>query len=89
MSFHWFGAGSRDTGYHFGSLAVVAPILQRMDLAALLDRHVPADPQAECAYGPLLSLLAAARRDHPVALVCPSARPGRNLVGRRRRDVAR
>jgi hypothetical protein len=37
----------------------------------------------------LLSLLAAARRDHPVALVCPSARPGRNLVGRRRRDVAR
>jgi transposase len=69
MSFHWFGAGSRDPGYHFGSLAVVAPILQRMDLAAILDRHLPADPQAEYAYGPLLSLLVAARLDHPVALV--------------------
>jgi hypothetical protein len=76
MSFHWFGAGSRDTGYHFGSLAVVAPILQRVNLAALLDRHLPADPQAECAYGPLLSLRVAARLDHPGALVCP---PGTEL----------
>jgi transposase len=69
MAFHCFGAGSRDPGYRFGSLAVVAPLLERMDLAGILDRHLPADPQAEYAYGPLLSLLVAARLDNPVALV--------------------
>ena len=50
-----------------------------MNLAAILDRHLPADSQSEYAYGPLLSLLVAARLDHPVALVCPSARLGRNF----------
>ena len=51
------------------SLAVVAPLLERMDLAAIIDQHLPADPQAEYAYGPLLSLLVAARLANPVALV--------------------
>ena len=40
-----------------------------MDLAAIIDQHLPADPQAEYAYGPLLSLLVAARLANPVALV--------------------
>ena len=69
MAFHWFGSASREPGYRFGSLAVVAPILERMDLAAIIDQHLPADPQAEYAYGPLLSLLVAARLANPVALV--------------------
>jgi transposase len=69
MAFHWFGSASREPGYRFGSLAVVAPILERMDLAAIIDQHLPADPQAEYGYGPLLSLLVAARLANPVALV--------------------
>jgi uncharacterized protein DUF4277/DDE family transposase len=69
MAFHWFGSASRAPGYRFGSLVVVAPLLERMDLAAIFDRHLPADPQAEFTYGPLLSLLVAARLDNPVALV--------------------
>jgi hypothetical protein len=69
MGFHWLGSPTRDPSYLFGSLAVVAPILQRMDLAGIIDRHLPADPQAEFAYGPLLSLLVAARLANPVALV--------------------
>ena len=38
-------------------------------MAAIIDQHLPADPQAEYAYGPLLSLLVAARLANPVALV--------------------
>jgi hypothetical protein len=40
-----------------------------MDVARIIDRHLPADPQAEFAAGPLLSLLVAARLANPVALV--------------------
>jgi transposase len=69
MALHWLGSSTREAGYRFGSLALVAPILERMDLAGIINRHLPADPQAEYAYGPLLSLLVAARLANPVALV--------------------
>jgi transposase len=69
MCIHWFGSASRDDSYQFGSLAVVAPLLQQMNVAAIIDRHLPADPQAEFAFGPLLTLLLAARLANPVALV--------------------
>lgn len=69
MCIHWFGATTQQESCSFGSLAVVAPLLQRMGLADLIDRHLPADPQAEYAYGPVLRLLLAARLDNPVALV--------------------
>ena len=52
-----------------GPLAVIAPILERMDLAGILDRHLPKDPQAEFSAGSILSLLVAARLSNPVALV--------------------
>ena len=69
MCIHWYGTATQDESCHFGSLAVVAPLLERMDVAGIIDRHLPADPQAEYAYGPLLRLLLAARLANPVALV--------------------
>jgi transposase len=69
MCLHWFGSASRDESCHFGTLAVVAPLLERLRVTQLIDQHLPADPQAEYTYGPLLSLLIAARLAHPVALV--------------------
>jgi hypothetical protein len=69
MSIHWFGSASRDDCYQFGSLAVVAPLLEQMNMAAIIDRNLPADPQAEFTCGPLLTLLLAARLAQPVALV--------------------
>jgi transposase len=69
MAFHWFGSSTAAERINFGSLAVIAPILQRMDLAAILDRHLPPDPQAEFSAGSILSLLVAARLANPIALV--------------------
>ncbi len=69
MCLHWFGSATRDDSCQFGSLAVVAPLLERMGIAEIIDRHLPADPQAEYAYGSLLRLLLAARLANPVALV--------------------
>jgi transposase len=69
MSFTWYGNQSSADSCNFGSLAVVWPLLERMNLAGIVDRHLPADPQAEFAHGGVLSLLVAARLYHPVALV--------------------
>src|SRR3954471_285619 len=69
MCLHWFGRTTSQESCSFGSLAVTAPLLERMGIADIIDRHLPADPQAEYAYGPLLTLLMAARLAQPVALV--------------------
>jgi len=69
MCFNWFGSSTSAERINFGTLAVIAPILERMDLAGILDRHLPKDPQAEFSAGSLLSLLVAARLSDPVALV--------------------
>src|SRR5262245_50020956 len=68
MRLHWFGSATAAERINFGSLAVIAPILQRMDLAGILQRHLPADPQAEFSPASVLSLLVAARLANPVAL---------------------
>ena len=51
------------------ALAVIWPLLERMNLAAIINRHLPTDPQAEFSHGAILSLLVAARLHQPVALV--------------------
>jgi len=53
----------------YGSLAVIAPMLERMNVKEIIDRHLPADPQAEFGYGTILSLLIAARSYSPIALM--------------------
>jgi transposase len=69
MCFNWFGSSTTAERINYGSLAVIAPILEQMDLAGILDRHLPQDPQAEFSAGSILSLLVAARLSNPVALV--------------------
>lgn len=69
MALTWYGNQSTIDSCNFGSLAVVWPLLERMNVAGIIDRHLPADPQAEFTHGNVLSLLVAARLYHPVALV--------------------
>ncbi|MCB9924369.1 MAG: DUF4277 domain-containing protein [Planctomycetaceae bacterium] len=69
MSIAWYGNQSAAESCNFGSLAVVWPLLDRMNVAGIINRHLPADAQAEFEHGSVLSLLIAARLYNPVALV--------------------
>jgi hypothetical protein len=68
MRFTWYGNQSQIEGRNFGALAIIVPLLERMNVAQIIDHHLPADPQAEYSYGQLLSLLVAARVHQPLAL---------------------
>src|ERR1022692_3571979 len=90
-AFTWVGPAVAPTILNIGPLAVLAPLLDRLDLARIIDRHLPADSQLEFSHGDILSLLLAARLSKPNALVnvaqCGPAlqahRPGqRRSVGR-------
>lgn len=67
----WYGsqADANVDGCNIGALAVVAPLLERMNVAGIIDQHLPADRQAEFGYGAILSALIAARMYSPMALV--------------------
>jgi transposase len=69
MASSWYGDQSSAESCNFGALAVIWPLLERMGIADIVNRHLPADPQAEYDHGTVLSLLAAARLYSPVALV--------------------
>ncbi len=69
MTITFYENQSTAEGCNFGPLAVVWPLLQRMDVAAIINRHLPADSRAEFDHGTVLSLLVAARLYNPVALV--------------------
>lgn len=69
MAIHWYGHQASAESCNFGSLAVVWPLLERMNVAGIINQHLPADPQAEFDHGRVLSLLIAARLYRPVALV--------------------
>jgi transposase len=69
MSFTWYGNQSLSESCNFGPLSVVWPLLERMNVAGIINRHLPADPRAEFDHGTVLSLLIAARLYSPVALV--------------------
>jgi transposase len=68
MAFTWYGNQTNLEGRNFGPLALIVPLLERMDVVNIINRHLPADPQAEFDYGRTLSLLIAARLYSPVAL---------------------
>ena len=69
MSSTWYGNQSAVEGRNFGPLAVIFPLMERMRLAPIINRHIPADSQAEFDHATVLSLLAAARLYSPTALV--------------------
>lgn len=68
MSFT-YGGQSDVESVAYGGLAVIAPMLERMNVKEIIDQHLPADSQAEFGNGLILSLLVAARMYSPVALV--------------------
>ena len=69
MRLAWSGPVLDRSFCNLGPLAVMAPLLEQMDLAAIIDRHLPPDPQLEYSYGSVLRLLLAARLCQPLALV--------------------
>jgi transposase len=69
MSITWYGSQSAAEGCNLGALAMLWPLLERMQVAKIINAHLPADPQAEFDHGRVLSLLIAARLYSPVALM--------------------
>jgi transposase len=68
MAGAWLGPITTDNTLAFGPLALIAPLLQRLDVADIVDRHLPPDPQLAYSHGRVLSLLLAARLCQPTAL---------------------
>jgi transposase len=69
MALTWHGSVQADEVVNMGALALIHPLLERLDLAAIIDRHLPPDAQQEYPYGKVLTLLLAARLCNPMALV--------------------
>ena len=67
----WYGnqADANIEGRNIGTLAVIAPLLDRLSVGQIIDQHLPADPQAEFSFGEILSVLIAARMYGPLGLV--------------------
>jgi len=61
MCIAWSGFVLHRASCYLGPLAVVAPLLERMDVAAIIDRHLPPDPQLEFSHGQVLRMLLGAR----------------------------
>jgi Domain of unknown function (DUF4277) len=69
MARAWHGPTLADDTINFGPLALIAPLLQRLDIAPIIDRHLPPDPQLAFSHGRVLSLFLAARLCQPTALI--------------------
>jgi transposase len=69
MCFTWHGAARTEEVVNAGPLALLVPLLERLQLAEIIDRHLPPDPQLEFTHGQVLSLLLAARLSRPTALI--------------------
>ena len=66
--FNYYRSQSEAETCRFGALAVILPLIERMNVVPIINQHIPADPQADYDYGRTLSLLMAARLYSPVAL---------------------
>jgi Domain of unknown function (DUF4277) len=69
MADAWQGPTLTDKTLAFGPLALIAPLLDRLAIAPIIDRHLPPDPQLAFSHGRVLSLLLAARLCQPTALI--------------------
>ena len=73
MSLIWHGGARAEEVVNCGPLALIQPLLDQLDIAGIIDRHLPPDPQLEFSHGQVLSLLVAARLCQPTALINLSA----------------
>jgi transposase len=69
MTLVWHGAARAEDVVNLGPLALIQPLLDQLDIASIIDRHLPPDPQLEFSHGQVLSLLVAARLCQPTALM--------------------
>lgn len=69
MCFTWHGSVRDEEVVNLGPLALLHPLLERLQVADIIDRHLPPDPQLEFSHGQVLSLFLAARLASPTALV--------------------
>jgi transposase len=68
-AFTWRGTAIRHDVVNAGPLALIEPLLDKLDIEKIIDRHLPPDPQLEYSHGQVLRLLIAARLCQPTALV--------------------
>ena len=69
-AFTWRGpAAAPQSVLNFGPLALMQPLIDQLDIEAIIDRHLPPDPQLEFSHGEVLRLLLLARLCQPTALV--------------------
>ncbi|NUQ63830.1 MAG: hypothetical protein HUU20_15240 [Pirellulales bacterium] len=54
-AFTWYGNQSEAEACRFGALAVIFPLVERMNVMRIINHHIPADDQAEYNYGEVLS----------------------------------
>lgn len=66
---YWMGTDTDCSFARLGTLALSRAVFDRLQLADLVDRLAPADPQQEFTHGQVLSALLAARLDRPLALM--------------------
>lgn len=64
----WYGKQADVETAAYGALSVIEPLIQKIDLANIINKHLPTDPQAEFDHGSILSLLVAARLYSPMGL---------------------
>jgi transposase len=69
VAFTWHGVAATEEVVNAGPLALIQPLLDKLDIEAIIDRHLPPDPQQEHSHGQVLCLLLAARLCQPTALV--------------------
>jgi transposase len=69
MAYLTRSAPREQTIVNFASLGILVPLLEKLNIANIIDRHLPTDPQAEYSHGTVLNVLLAARLNHPTALV--------------------
>jgi hypothetical protein len=68
-AFTWSGPVAAQDVLNLGPLALIQPLLDQLDVEAIIDRHLPPDPQQEFSHGQVLRLLLMARLSQPTALV--------------------
>lgn len=64
----WYGKQTEFETAAFGALALIEPLIQKIDLIKIINQHLPTDSQAEFDHGSILALLVAARLYSPIAL---------------------